>query len=365
MNISLSTYWRGVANGTRRGVPELLLKAALIPASLVYSLAQRFRAWVYQDGVLTVHKLPSPVVSVGNITVGGTGKTPVTACIARILLAQGLKVAVLSRGYGGTREGTTAIVSDGRKLLLTPEECGDEPFLLASTVPGLMVLIGIDRYAAGMLAMESLKPDIFLLDDGFQHLRLHRDLNILLLDCQRPFGNGWTLPTGLLREPKNAAARADLVMHTRCPQGAGANAESSAGAACATRHELVDAISLTDGRSCPFDSLRGRKLLAFAGIADPNSFFKGLSDRGLNVVATVSLPDHVVYGETLIARIEAAARESGADCAITTEKDGVKLKHLPGRIADTILLARLELEIDDPAPLMALLRNLLQKQLQV
>ena len=159
------------------------------------------------------------MISVGNITVGGTGKTPATAFIARLLIGRGLKVAVLSRGYGGSMEGETAIVADGRTILLDAGQCGDEPYLLAATVPGLMVVMGADRYSAGMLAMERLSPDIFLLDDGFQHLRLRRDLDILLVDWARPFGNGRTLPAGLLREPLSAVQRADLVVYTRCPQG--------------------------------------------------------------------------------------------------------------------------------------------------
>jgi tetraacyldisaccharide 4'-kinase len=361
MNTSLTTYWRGMANGTRSGFSARLLTAALIPASLIYCLVQVIRARMYQAGMLTIHKLPRPVVSIGNITVGGTGKTPVTARIARVLLSQGLRVAVLSRGYGGTREGTTAVVSDGRELLLTPEECGDEPYLLASTVPGLMVVIGTDRHAAGLLAMEHVTPDIFLLDDGFQHLRLHRDLNILLLDHTHPLGNGWTLPAGLLREPESAAARADLVMYTRCPHEAKSAAAISAAPACTTHHELVDAVSLTDGKIYRLDSLIDKKILVFAGIADPDFFFDGLRTRGLNIIASVSLPDHVVYGDDVIATIEAALRESEADYAVTTEKDGVKLRHLPSRVAGKILLARLDLIIDDPAPLTSLLRNLLQK----
>ena len=172
------------------------------------------------------------MVSIGNITVGGTGKTPVTAYIARFLLAQGYRVAVLSRGYGGSLEGQTCVVSDGLTIMLSAVECGDEPYLLASTVPGLMVVIGTDRYAAGQLAIEQLAPDIFLLDDGFQHLRLHRDLNILLQDFSRPFGNGLTLPAGILREPSSAASRADLVIFTRAPKGATIPVDTGAVPSC-------------------------------------------------------------------------------------------------------------------------------------
>jgi tetraacyldisaccharide 4'-kinase len=153
---------------------------------------------------------------VGNITVGGTGKTPVVALLAGFCISRGKRVAVLSRGYGGTLHGETRLVSDGREIFLTPGEAGDEPFMLATRIPGLMVVIGPDRYKAGLFAQEQLDPDIFILDDGFQHLRLNRDLNILLLNQAKPFGNGCVLPAGWLREYRSAAKRADLVIYTRC-----------------------------------------------------------------------------------------------------------------------------------------------------
>lgn len=361
MRASLATYWRGLASGTRKGLLDRLLLVLLIPLSLPYALLQHLRAVLYQTGSLRTKRLPRPVISIGNITVGGTGKTPVTACIARLLLAQGLKVAVLSRGYGGSREGQTAIVSDGEHVFLTAEECGDEPFLLATTVTGLMVVTGSDRHAAGLLAMERLAPDIFLLDDGFQHLRLHHDLNILLLDCSRPFANGWTLPAGLLREPKSAGARADLVIQTRCPEGITATAVIAGKPHCCARHRLADAIPLTGGEASPLESLRGRKIVAFAGIAEPQAFLDGLLARGLDLVATLCLPDHVIYDDARLNQIADLMHTTGADCALTTEKDGVKLKHLPAELAKKTLLIRLDLALDDPAPLMASLRNLLQK----
>jgi tetraacyldisaccharide 4'-kinase len=354
----LTAYWRDLASGKRTSLSARLQLALLIPLSLVYALLQRLRAGLYRAGTLDVRRLPRPVISIGNITVGGTGKTPVTAYIARQLLAQGLRVAVLSRGYGGSLEGEVEIVSDGNMTFLSAAECGDEPFLLASTVPGLMVVIGSDRYAAGLLAMEQLQPDIFLLDDGFQHLRLYRDLNILLLDYARPFGNVWTLPAGLLREPKNAILRADLIIHTRCPEGVGV---SAAVADCCARHLLSDVIPLSGGEPSDFEVLRGKKTLAFAGIAEPDLFFDELRGRGLDLVATMNFPDHAVYDDETLKKISDQFVFSEAEILLTTEKDGVKLNVVPAEISGKILLARLELVIDDPAPLTALLRNLLQK----
>ncbi len=365
MNKTFSLYWRDLANGKRTATVDQLLILLLAPLSLLYSFIQRVRAGMYRTGVLKTYRLPRPVVSIGNITVGGTGKTPVTTYIARLLLGQGYKVAVLSRGYGGSLEGETAVVSDGSTIMLTPRECGDEPYLLATTVPGLMVVIGTDRYAAGRLAMEQLSPDIFLLDDGFQHLRLHRDLNILLLDYAHPFGNNWTLPAGLLREPKGAAGRADLVILTRCPEGTTLDHPSTGIPNCASYHRLTDLLPLSGGLPVPFSDLTGSKVLAFAGIADPTSFFNGLESRGLNLVHTIRLPDHATYTKSELSAIMEAMDTHGAEAAVTTEKDGVKLQGLPPELRKRILLARLELIIPEPSLLKDSLRNLLQKQLHL
>ncbi len=361
MKASSATYWRSLASGSNSSPLARLLVTLLVPLALPYALVQRLRAGLYRAGILGTSRLPRPVVSVGNITVGGTGKTPVTACIARLLLDQGLKVAVLSRGYGGSLEGQTAIVSDGRNVMLTAGQCGDEPFLLASTIPGLMVVIGSNRHAAGMLAMERLSPDIFLLDDGFQHLGLKRDLNILLLDCRRPFGNGWTLPAGLLREPRSAADRADLIIHTRCQDSAGNTLAVPAKPACRARHGLATVVPLTGGTPFAIETLRGKKVLAFAGIAEPGHFFAELRSLGIPLVAAVSLPDHAPYDQASITGLAAQMQVCGAEYAVTTEKDGVKLGQLPPELAKNILLAPLVLTIDDPSPLLASLRNLLQK----
>jgi len=360
MNTSCHTYWRKLASGRLTGLADNLVLLFLSPLAWLYSLALRLRAVLYRNGMLKSHRLPRPVVSIGNITVGGTGKTPVTACIARILLAEGYKVAVLSRGYGGTLEGQTCVVSDGATVMLGAAECGDEPYLLAATVPGLMVVIGTDRYAAGQLAMEQLSPDIFLLDDGFQHLRLHRDLNILLLDFSRPFGNGLTLPAGILREPSAAARRADLVIFTRAPAGAAMGAETGGIPRCLSSHTINDLLPLGSSSPVSFSRLSGHTVLAFAGIADPDSFFYALRDKGVNLVHTLHFPDHVVYTRERLEVIAEAMRTSGADYMITTEKDGVKLKGLSKDYAARTLLARLELTIDNPELLKGMLTDLLQ-----
>jgi tetraacyldisaccharide 4'-kinase len=351
MNRTGSTYWRSLAGGISNDPADRLLLAVLVPFSLIYAQIQRVRALFYHSGIFQIRKLPRPVISIGNITVGGTGKTPVTAYLARYLLAKGLKVAILTRGYGGTREGQTAVVSDGRQLFMSVAECGDEPYLLATTIPGVMVIMGSDRHAAGLLAMEQLAPDVFLLDDGYQHLRLHRDLDILLLDWTRPYGNGWTLPAGLLREPRSAADRSDLVILTRCPEGAGEVPAVKGKTTLRSRHELGTMAFLSGDRTVEAEVLQRKKIVAFCGIAMPDSFFAGLRELGLDLVQTLAFPDHAPYDDTRLAVIAAALHSSGADYAITTGKDAVKIQRLPDALASRILTAPLDLVIDN-APLL-------------
>ncbi len=358
MNSAPATYWRRMANGSDRRIVARMLVALLTPFSLCYGLIQRGRAVLYRRGFCAVKHLPRPVVSIGNITVGGTGKTPVTGWLAGRLLAEGYRVCVLSRGYGGTLEGTVAVVSDGTNILLGPRECGDEPYLLASTIPGLMVLIGSDRYAAGMCAMERSAPDVFLLDDGYQHIRLHRDMNILLLDASSPFGNGHCLPAGSLREPRSACHRADWVIHTRCETADVAVPDLGNIPRASAGHELRDLVPLAgDGGPIELARLQGRSVAAFAGIADPERFFADLQRCGARLVHTASLPDHVRYDDRLIGDLLTA----DADFYVTTEKDAVKLRSMPRKLDSTVMVARLRLTVHGGERLFNDLRNLLQK----
>ncbi|HQB39444.1 MAG TPA: tetraacyldisaccharide 4'-kinase [Deltaproteobacteria bacterium] len=362
MSAQLQTYWRQMACGGSQSPLARLLKLLLIPPALIYAAVTYLRALAYRCGIFNVKRLPRPVISVGNLTVGGTGKTPVTIHIARFLISKGIRPAVLSRGYGGSLEGKTAIVSDGRQLQLTPAECGDEPFLLASSVPGLMVVIGADRHAAGQLAMQALQPDIFILDDAFQHLKLHRDLNILLMDYQRPLGNGWSLPAGLLREPSGAQSRADLLIRTRAPEHGEADIPTAAGKAVLTAsHRLSGLVPLSGGPLLEFDRFKGRKVLAFAGIAEPEPFFQALAEQGLQIVARIPFADHATYDEKQTDQLTAAFAASGAELAVTTEKDGVKLAHLPDALKVQVLQARLGLSFSPATPLEEQLLKLLQK----
>lgn len=361
MKAHFSTYWRQVASGRSMDFLSRMLVALLLPASLCYSLLQRLRALLYKTGIFSTVNLPRPVISIGNISVGGTGKTPVTAYVARLLLEQNLRVAVLSRGYGGSLEGETVLVSDGNTVMLTAQECGDEPFLLAATIPGLIVVIGTDRYAAGALAMKQLSPDVFLLDDGFQHLRLQRDLNILLVDYAHPFGNGWTLPAGLLREPKSAASRADLVIHTRCPEVTNVRYPLPGKTNIAAHHLLHNLVPFRGGSEIALHKLGEKRVLAFAAIAEPHTFFDALQSDGLQLIKSIPFPDHSYYTELRVKEIMAAVRSNNIDCVITTAKDAVKLDGISNELAEIIYIATLEISLTDADELQEKVINLLQK----
>jgi tetraacyldisaccharide 4'-kinase len=322
--MSFSHYFRNLVEGNRRGLDALALLPLLSILSIPYSAVMQLRSLGYKAGFFSTHRLPKPVISIGNITVGGTGKTPIVALIARHCLESGKRVAVLTRGYGGLSEGKTGIVSDGRNILMTSAEAGDEPFMLAEKIPGLMVVVGADRYKAGLYAVEHLDPDIFILDDGFQHMRLHRDLNILLLDNSRPFGNGRVLPAGLLREPRSAAKRADFIICTRC--GESDPSDHFPGVPfCGATHELAGVVSRVGGQAEPLLNLFSLQGVAFAGVAEPASFFSMLDEAGLNISVKLSFPDHCRYGGEEIAEILEACGSVRGEYLITTEKDLVKL----------------------------------------
>jgi tetraacyldisaccharide 4'-kinase len=336
-------YFRELWEGKRRSSSDRLLIALLLPWAIIYSVVLRLRVFLYHQGVLRSFRLGAPVISIGNLSVGGTGKTPMTVLLARLLIARGKRVVVLSRGYGGAAGGEIRIVSDGSRVLLSPAEAGDEPVLLANSVPGLIVITGSDRYRAGQEALERFQPDIILLDDGYQHLRLERDLNILLLDARRPFGNGWTLPAGLLREPHSAVSRADLVIYTRSNPTT-AYPELPGIPVCRSSHRLSGVVSLAGGPLSPFSLFAGKTGVACAGIADPNAFFAALLQEGLMLSATLSFRDHCSYDKAEQDTIRQALQQTGADYLITTEKDAVKMVFIQD-LSIVAYAAVLELEI--------------------
>ncbi len=299
-----------------------------LPACL-YSIVVRARAGLYQAGILKTRYLPCKVISVGNLSAGGTGKTPFTIYICGLLKDKGFKPAVVTRGYKGASEGSTCVVSDGKSPLMTPSDAGDEAVLLSKNLPGVPVVMGSNRYEAGMLAVKSFGVDVVVLDDGYQHLTLKRDLNILLMDAAHPFGNGYTIPLGYLREPAVAAGRADMIVLTRCDSAGPRPAVLPPGVPVAKAVYRPSSIyNVWDNRVVGPEELSGRSVFPVAAVADPASFPLILNGLNAKILKGKFYPDHHLYNRNDMSEITAEAMERGADFVVVTEKDAVKLSAL-------------------------------------
>ncbi len=308
------------------------LRAMLLPlslASLPYGWAVRLRSGAYGLGAFTPKRLPCPVISVGNITVGGTGKTPLVMFLARHLAERGISVSVLTRGYKG-RKGAGAVVTDGKTILLSPDEAGDEPYLMANLLEDVPILVGKDRWASGQKALRDYRVRGMILDDGFQHLQLHRDLNILLIDGEIWFGDGSLLPRGILREPLSSLRRAGLVLLTKVKDPDACSAleseirrRRSTASIFHSHYEILGLVGPKKEQE-PFDPISGKRVLALSGIGNPHYFVSLLRGGGANVVKEISFPDHHAYTARDMTALKAMAKE--VDWVITTEKDLVKLK---------------------------------------
>lgn len=307
---------------------EQVLVWILIPLGLLYGGLMWIRSLLYQAGVLSTCYSKIPVVSVGNLAVGGTGKTPFTDYLLDYFENKGLKPAVVSRGYGGSFSGKFAVVSDGNGPVLSADYCGDEPYLLAKKHPQSMVIISPQRRDAIEWLNANRDIDVIILDDAFQHLQVERDLNIVLLDAARPYGNGYPLPAGLLREFPCALNRADLFVLTRSESEQAPFTGQAPTIRC--RHQISDQLESLEGQKITVGDLVGKKGVAFAGIARPEIFFKSLDGLGLDLVDTFSFSDHERYSAQVLSQL--STTKCQIDYFITTEKDAVKIaaESLPG-----------------------------------
>jgi tetraacyldisaccharide 4'-kinase len=326
--------------------PGPIISAGAQALARLYGLGARGRRSLYVRGLLKARRLPAPVVSVGNLTVGGTGKTPVVACLARLWQDRGRRVAILSRGYGGGSRDVTCI-SDGQNTYKKPPEVGEESYWLARALPGVAVYTGACRYAAGMAAWEEFKPDLFLLDDGFQHFQLHRDLDLVLLDAASPFGNSYLLPRGPLREPLSALDAAQILILTRFDPERHPAQLAIIRTAFPDKTVLTAAIapvrvtSHPGGHTQAPEAMRQRAVVAFAGLARPEVFTATLQELGADLKGFQAFPDHYAYSRQELDRLVEAARVLGAGALVTTGKDWARLAE---RWAGEIVLWVLEVE---------------------
>jgi tetraacyldisaccharide 4'-kinase len=323
---------------------------ALAPAEWAFRAGAALRSALYARGVLASGRAAAPVISVGNLAVGGAGKTPVALAVAGRLGAAGRRVAVLSRGYGASSR-APRVVSDGERLRLGAREAGDEPWLLARRLPGVRVLCGPRRAELAAAAVRELGADALVLDDGFQHRALARDLDVVVVDATNPAGNGRLLPRGPNREPWSALSRAGLVWLARADGAAPerlrwlrAEALRATGApAVESRYAVTGLLDGRLERSFAPDALRGARVLLLCGLARPDGFRRTLRDLGAEVVAERAFRDHHPFTEAELAEALEAAGRAGALVA-TTEKDAARLP--PGAAGDPRLrVVRVDAEI--------------------
>jgi tetraacyldisaccharide 4'-kinase len=320
--------------------PQPFFSAAfpLLVFSKFYKGIVRARQCLYGRGWLATYRLPCLVVAIGNIEVGGTGKTPMTIHLAGLLKDSGLRPVIISRGYRGKGDPAGGVVSDGRSICMDAQTGGDEPYLMASLLDNVPVVIGKDRFAAGWEAIRKFRPDVILLDDAFQHMRLQRDLNILLLDSGKPLGNGHLLPRGSLREPLRAAVRSDAIVLTRSGAQPPPYYEHLCRAVAPRPvfrawHRAVFRGSAPAGASigrmasltpCD-DHMAGKRLFAFSGLARNNTFIESLVILGAEPAGSMGFADHHKFSARDMKNIVAAAQQLNCRCLVTTDKDYVRL----------------------------------------
>ena len=305
-----------ILSGRRRGLWATLVRAFLWPVAGIYKQGMALRNRLYDRRLRRVHSLPCTVISVGNLTVGGTGKTPLVETIVRMLREREINVAIVSRGYG-----------------TPPGQPSDEKLMLAENLPDVPHVSGKDRVACGHCAVKDHEAEVVIVDDGFQHRRLGRDLDIVTIDATTPFGYGYVLPRGLLREPPQSLARAEIVVITRSKlvdpeelRDLEAQISRFAPEALIV-HAVEQVLSFQDlkGNERPADTLSGKRVVAFCGIGNPEAFRQTITDLGVNVAAVFVFDDHQQYTEDHLKAVDRVAADKEAEAVLTTQKDRVKI----------------------------------------
>lgn len=340
----------------QRGFFPKLLRILLIPLCGLYRVIVFIRNYCFDVGIYKQKRLSCPIISIGNIVVGGTGKTPTVAAIAKLMCRNGSNVVVLLRGYKRQSPEKVLLVSDGKNRLCSMEECGDEAYMLAHQLSEIPIIVGKQRFLTGEAAISQFNSDLLILDDGYQHRQLERDLNILTIDATQPYGTGSLLPIGTLREPKSSIKRADIIILTRT-DAVGINikqlkAEVNQLAPTTPILESVHKptalyqLNRTDDNSMiPLNNLSGKRLLAVCGIGNPNAFVKTLEKHNPDEVKLLAFPDHHVYSESDGEQLKYQMEKCGAEWIITTQKDEQKLTSLNTDLP--ILVLAIELVITE------------------
>ncbi len=322
------------------------------PFSSLYGLIMKIREKMYIKGLFRQNSLPVPVMSVGNLVLGGTGKTPTVRHLANLLLKQGYHPAIISRGYGGKSRLKVNVVSDGHTLYLAPDQAGDEPYMLAEALPGVPVLTGARRLLPCRQAVENYNVDVLILDDGFQHLAIKRDIDIVLFDGTDLAGNKRIFPGGPLREPVSALHRCHAFMITGINEKNKAQAEQFGDyLKIQFKSKPVYFASLGSlSLRCPDNHNAGvypeGPFFAFCGIANPSRFQDSLHSMSIQQSGFLTLPDHVRYNQAMMADICTQAVASGAKRLVTTQKDFVKIQSFDSTLPRHVVEIGFQMESD-------------------
>jgi tetraacyldisaccharide 4'-kinase len=309
-----------------------VLRFLLWPLTALYAQVVRVRVALYRCRILKSVRVTRKVISIGNLTVGGTGKTPLTVLLTELMREQGQSVAVLSKGYKRRAGNSVELVSDGTKILLDADRSGDEAQWLARKLKNSPVVVGSPKWRAARWIEDHLPVQWIVVDDGFQHLKLWRDRNILLLDAARPFDNGRVIPLGRLREPPEGIRRADIVVCVGSPNTPPGSISSDklkelspSSEWFSAYRECLGVSTLEDENIGPIGQIIAKKLLAFCGLGQPEQFFEDLGRQDLTIVDTLTFPDHHRYGRRNVREILMRAGARGAEALITTSKDAMNL----------------------------------------
>jgi tetraacyldisaccharide 4'-kinase len=331
-----------------------LLRAIATLAAWLYDKVVTLRNLLFDRGVLRIHRMNCPVISVGNLTMGGTGKTPMVVWLARLFSGEGYRVGIVSRGYGGAESGRVIVVSDGHNILAEHAISGDEPLMLAKRLPGTPVLCSTRRVKAATAAIEKFNCNALILDDGFQHRYLARDLDIVMLDSINPFGSNMMFPRGSMREKAAALVRAQVLVLSRFDGSEGAEKnyrdlrrQWPDKTIVTATHRPIRIFSAAHNRERPLSSLTQLRLAAFAGISWPNDFFQSVSGLGARLVYTAAFPDHYPLTPELLASLVREASDFRPELWVTTEKDWVRLPEvLPQGMELWVMAMEIDLDRD-------------------
>lgn len=363
---AIAGYATDLVYDRKKGLFATFLGILLWSLSLIFELLVKFRLWLYRHRLIRDTHLGCKVVVVGNLTVGGTGKTPVVMKMAQVLAQRGRKVAILSRGYKGAsdsmlkrfwrwltqgRRPDPLTVSDGKSVLAGPDEAGDEPYMLATNLVkfGVIVIVDRNRVEGGRFALRQFGVDTILLDDGLQYLPLCGQINLLLVDSRNPFGNRHLLPRGILREPVKNLSRASYIFLTKSTGTpdpeliALIRKYNSKAEIISCAHEAKELIEIDGTQHFPLSFLSGKRIAAFSGIATPERFEETLLNQGAQIVSNRRFLDHHAFNDEDLDEVLESAIQAKAEVIVTTEKDAVRLQ---SRFRPSLPLMYVRLEVD-------------------